>query len=59
MIWEKLQIARKSVMQESDKPGSSGPIFDKSVLFVTPAIVGILVGGGSFLGLMFYWRKRK
>ncbi len=58
-IEEKLQIAKKSVMQESNTPGSSSPLLDRTSIFVTPAIVGMIIGGGSFLGLMFYWRKRK
>ena len=59
-IEEKLQIARKSVISEYDKAGSSGPpILDASAYLVTPIIIGILIGMGLFLGLMIYWRKRK
>ena len=59
-IEEKLQIARKSVIPEYDKAGSSGPpILDASAYLVTPIIIGMLIGIGSFLGLMIYWRKRK
>ena len=42
----------------SEKVGVGGlgidPVFDESII-----IIGILIGIGSGIGLMYYWRKRK
>lgn len=58
---ESLQIASDKVfiIEESNAPGSGTPIFDMSGFQTIPIIIGILIGIGSFLGLMIFWGKKK
>jgi len=58
-IEEKLQIARDTVNAEYSGGGSGTPILDVSGFHAISIILGVVIGVGSFFGLMIYWRKRK
>ena len=58
---EEMRIASDKVhhAEESMGFGSGTAIFDESGFQLSVMIIVILIGGGSFFGLMFLWRKRK
>lgn len=55
---ESLRLAANKI-GEYTGGGSGTPIFDISGFQLIPISIGILVGIGSFLGVMIFWRKRK
>jgi hypothetical protein len=55
---ESLQMAYDKI-GENPASGSGTPIFDLSEFQVISIIIGILIGIGSFLGLMIFWKLKK
>jgi hypothetical protein len=58
---EEMRMASDKMLlsEESMGFGSGTSIFDESGFHLSTMIVAILIGIGSFFGLMVFWRKRK
>ena len=58
---EEMRIASEKVFfsEESMGFGSGTSMFDESGFHPSTMIIAILIGMGSFFGLMVFWRKRK
>ena len=58
---EEMKMASEKVFfsEESMGFGSGTSIFYKSSFHLSTMIIAIMIGVGSFFGLMFYWKNRK